>query len=170
MGIVLQCGVVLACIKLHGSHTPVINSCILGSVLSGSQGFPLSCSRQEFDAGVVCRLMCFMEQLCVGRGGKLSAVTWTVAFHHTDQPALIYAASPLSPREPGPGSVPPPRGPSTAAAAGPPPLPPAILLYHSLCSGRPPSAQPIRRWRSQQAPANPWPAFAGNAKPLGEKQ
>ena len=151
----------------------VINCCILGSRPLRLPGFPLSCSKTRNSMlRVVCRLVCFMEQLCVGRGGKLSAVTWTVAFHHTDQPALIYAA--------GQPSVPkrtPAWGACPRLVDGPPLRQPGRLLFPwryffipSLCSGRPPLAQPIRRWRSQQAPANPWPAFAGNAKPLGEKQ
>lgn len=67
-----------------------------------------------------------------------------------------------------------PASPAAAAAAAralPPPT--AKLLYPRplpRCSRRPPPAPPIRREHSQQAPANPRPAFAGNAKPLGEKQ
>lgn len=73
------------------------------------------------------------------------------------------AGSPLSPPAPQPACTsPPPRPPPP----GPQPLPSAKPLY----PGRPPSAQPIRRERSQQALANGRPAFAGNAKPLGEKQ
>lgn len=58
-----------------------------------------------------------------------------------------------------------------ASGAQPPPSP--VLLYPRLpppCSPWPPWAQPIRRERSQQAPANRRPVFAGTAKPLGEKQ
>lgn len=110
----------------------VINCCILGSRPLRLPGFPLSCSKTRNSMlRVVCRLVCFVEHLCVGRGGKLSAVTWTVAFHHTDQPTLIYGAGqPAVPKRtpawgtcPGLVDGPPLRQP------GPPPLPLAIFLY-----------------------------------------
>ena len=144
----------------------VISYCMLGSHPSlRLPRFPLSCSKaRNWMLRVACRLVCFAERLCVGRGGELSAATWTVAFHHTDQPALIYGArQPAVPkRTPARGACPP----CGRAAASCPRYP----CIPSLCSGRPPSAQPMRRWPSPQAPANPRPAFAGNAKPLGEKQ
>lgn len=50
-----------------------------------------------------------------------------------------------------------------------PPARPFSLPCHPVL-GPAASGQPIRRERSQQALANGQPAFAGNAKPLGEKQ
>lgn len=55
----------------------------------------------------------------------------------------------------------------------PQPPPFANLLYPLPlpgCSLKELRAQPIRREHSQKALANRWPAFAGTAKPLGEKQ
>lgn len=118
-------------------------------------------------------LVCNVELRSVAHGGKPSTVTRTVAFHHKDQPTLIYRAGQPSVPKRTPAWEARPRlsagRPATAAAASSPsdaPLSPAAAC----CSGWPPSAQPIRRRRSQQAPANRRAAFAGNAKPLGEKQ
>lgn len=145
-------------------------NCVLGSLLAGPHFFlcPVFEATNSVSS-VGSGFACWVELRGVGRGGKPGPVTRTVvAFHHKDLLALIYGAGqPAVPERTCPRLVagPPP---------WPPPLPQAMLLYPppSLprCSGRPPSAQPIRRRRSQQAPANPRPAFAGNAKPLGEKQ
>lgn len=90
----MQCGVVSPVIASPENSTySVINSCILGSVLSGSQVSLCPVPRPEFDAGGGVQADVLHGATLRGSGGKLSAVTWTVAFHHTDQPALlIYAA------------------------------------------------------------------------------
>lgn len=109
----------------------------------------------------------------VGRGGK-PAPSRRRAF--ITQNGLRWSAEPglegsaLAPGNPA-GRTSPSLAGQPASGAQPPPS--GALLYPRLlppCSLWPPWAQPIRRERSQQAPANPRPVFAGTAKPLGEKQ